>query len=235
MPHPLEPLVALQNRDRKLIRLMREVRDIPQRKSEIEAQLSGAKDALEKALDKKMHVEASLKEIEVEVESLREKINKYKNQQMEAQTNDQYRAFIKEIAAVEKEIGDLEDNEIVFMETLESVKIIAEECAERLNTGKEHISEELDALDERAADLNEELAHQKAERARCAALIEPNLLKRYNRIMNNKRDFAIVQAESEHCSGCHMKLPPQVIHDASNPTKIVSCNFCGRIVYYPID
>ena len=235
MPHPLEPLVVLQNRDRKLIKLMREVKDIPQRKSEIEAQLSGAKEALEQALDKKMHVEASLKEIEVGVESLRDKIAKYKTQQLEVKTNDQYRALIKEIAAVEKEISDLEDNEIVFMETLEAVTATVKESEERLSTGKEHISEELAALDERAAELSGELERQKAERARCAALIEPVLLKRYTRIMNNKRDYALVLAEADHCGGCHMKLPPQVMHDARNPTKIVSCNFCGRIVYYPID
>lgn len=101
MSHPLEPLVALQKKDRKLIKVMREIHDIPQRKGEIEAQLAGSKQRLETALDSKKHTEATLNEIELEVESLKEKIAKYKNQQMDATTNDQYRAFIKEIGAVE--------------------------------------------------------------------------------------------------------------------------------------
>ena len=54
-------------------------------------------------------------------------------------------------------------------------------------------------------------------------------------ILNNKKDAAIVFIESgAHCGGCHMKLPPQVINDAKNASKIVGCNFCGRILYNPI-
>ncbi|MBW2108344.1 MAG: hypothetical protein JRI36_06750 [Deltaproteobacteria bacterium] len=121
------------------------------------------------------------------------------------------------------------------METFESVNKTIAECEENLEAGKERIREELEALDVRAAELSEEVEHRKAERARCAAQIEPKLLKRYNCIMNNKRDYAIVSVEGNHCGGCHMKLPPQVVHDARNPNKIVSCNYCGRIVYCPID
>jgi len=66
------------------------------------------------------------------------------------------------------------------------------------------------------------------------AQCDPALLAKYTRILKNKRDFAVVLVESGgHCGGCHMKLPPQVIHDARNPQKIVGCNFCGRIVYNP--
>ena len=67
MSHPLEPIVALQKKDRRLIKLMREIRDIPQRKSDIEAQLAGSAQKLEVALDSKKHTEASLKELELDL------------------------------------------------------------------------------------------------------------------------------------------------------------------------
>ncbi|MBT8041654.1 MAG: hypothetical protein KJN98_00635, partial [Pontiella sp.] len=74
----------------------------------------------------------------------------------------------------------------------------------------------------------------KADRARAAENCDKALLQKYTRILNNKRDFAVVLVEpGGHCGGCHMKLPPQVTNDARNPTKIVGCNFCGRIVYNP--
>jgi len=232
--HPLEPIVALQKKDRKLIKIMREIRDIPQRKSDIEAQLSGSKQKLETALESKKHTEARLKDVELEIEACKEKVTKYKTQQMEAKTNDQYRAFVKEIGVVEAEIKELEDKDIKLMEDLEQGKAIVAECEERLNTEKAGIADELAELDARTADLMERLESLKEDRARAAALCDKPLLQKYTRIMNNKKDFAVVMVESGgHCGGCHMKLPPQVIHDARNPTKIVGCNFCGRIVYNP--
>jgi predicted nucleic acid-binding Zn-ribbon protein len=233
--HPLEPIVALQKKDRRLIKIMREIRDIPQRQRDIEAQLSGSKHKLEVALDSKKHTEASLREIELEVEACKEKVTKYKNQQMDANTNEQYRAFVKEIGVVEDEIKAFEDKEIQLMENLEQGKTIIEECEKRLNTEKEGIADELNELEDRASYLNEQLESLKQDRARAAALCDQSILRKYVRIMNNKKDFAVVMIESGgHCGGCHMKLPPQVIHDARNPTKIVGCNFCGRIVYNPM-
>jgi len=232
--HPLEPIYALQKKDRKLIKIMREIHDIPQRKNDIEAQLAGSKQKLETALDSKMHTEATLKESELEVESLNERIIRYKQQQMEAKTNDQYRAFVKEIGAVEAEIKELEEKELQLMENLETGKAIVAECEEKLNSEKAGIADELGELDARSSDLKERLEQLKADRARSAEQCDKTILQKYTRIMNNKRDFAVVMAEpGGHCGGCHMKLPPQVVNDARNPTKLVGCNFCGRIVYNP--
>ena len=84
--------------------------------------------------------------------------------------------------------------------------------------------------------MSERLEEMKNERKRAAEQCDQALLQKYSRILNNKRDVAVVMVESGgYCGGCHMKLPPQVIHDARNPQKIVSCNFCGRIVYNPMD
>lgn len=236
MSHPLEPIYALQKKDRKLIKLLREIRDIPKRKSDIEAQLSGSMKKLEMAKNSRQHTEVTLKEIELEVEALREKVTKYKNQQMDAQTNDQYRAFVKEIGTAEDEIKAFEEKEIKLMEDLEQGKTIIVECEEKLNGEKAEISDELTELDERAAHLQERAEKMKADRMRAAEGCDKDLLQKYTRILNNKRDFAVVMIEpGGHCGGCHMKLPPQVTNDARNPTKIVSCNFCGRIVYNPMD
>lgn len=234
MSHPLESIVALQKKDRRLLKMMREIQDIPQRKSDIEAQLAGTKQKLETASDSRKHTEATLREQELEVESLNERITKYKNQQMEAKTNEQYRAFVKEIGTVEEEIKALEEKEILLMENLEKGKAIVAECEEKLAGERAEIADELAELDDRAAELKEQFDRMKADRVRVAGTCDQTILQKYARIMNNKRDFAVVMIEEGgHCGGCHMKLPPQVVNDARNPGKLVACNFCGRIVYNP--
>lgn len=234
MTHPLEPIFALQKKDIKLLRLLRDIQGFPARRNEIESQLSGAKQKLQVALDSRKHTEASLKDIANETEILREKVTKYKQQQMEADSNEQYRAFVKEIGVVETEIKTLEDRELSLMEALEEGRSIEQSCQEKLQHEEQSIADELQELEEREREIKDRIEQMKADRRRMAEGCDTSLLRRYTKIINNKKDAAVVLVEpGGHCGGCHMKLPPQVVNDAKNPSKVVACNFCGRIVYNP--
>ena len=168
MSHPLEPLFALQKKDLKLIRVLREIQDIPKRRGDIEAQLSGAKSKLDMALESRKHTEASLRDLENEIELLRERVTKYKQQQMEADSNEQYRAFVKEIGAVEAEIKSAEDKQLSLMEALEQGKEIEEGCRTQLASEEGSIADEIQELDERLQALNERAEQMKADRRRVA-------------------------------------------------------------------
>lgn len=230
MAHPLEALLVLQEKDRKIAKLQREIRDIPARKADIEKQLEGVKTKLAQAREVLKKNTADLKQLEVEVGSLRDKITKYKQQQMEAKNNEQYRAFLQEIAAAEKLISGLEDREMVLMEQAEaSKKIIAEREAE-LKEEEGGVSEEKEMLEDRLTTVQGNLNALIADRGRITLNVNPSLLSKYERLFKNKGDFAVVQVEKDHCSGCHMRLPPQVTNDALNPAKLVICNFCGRML-----
>jgi len=230
MAHPLEALLALQEKDRKIAKLQREIRDIPARKADIDKQLEGAKNRLAAARDDLKKITADLKQLEVEAGSLRDKITKYKQQQMEAKNNEQYRAFLQEIAAAEKGIAGLEDREIVLMEKTESAKAVIAEREAALQSEEDGVSEEKEMLNERLQEAQEDLNALTADRGRIASTVNPSLLSKYERLFRNKGDFAVVQVEKDHCSGCHMRLPPQVTNDALNPDKLVICNFCGRML-----
>jgi len=232
MAHPLEALLVLQEKDRKIIKMKREVRDIPARKADIDKQLEGAKTKLLQAREALKKVQSDLKQLEIEDESLHGKVTKYKQQQMEAKNNEQYRAFLHEIGASEKSIAALEEREIVLMDHAESArKVIAEREAE-LQKEEDGVSEEKEMLEERLKEVQDDLKKFMAERALITAKIDPKLLLKYERLLINKGDYAVVQVENSHCNGCHMRLPPQVVNDALNPDKLVICNFCGRMVVH---
>ncbi len=231
MAHPLEALLVLQEKDRKILKLQREIRDIPVRKAEVETQLDRTKVQLTAAHDAQMKAESDLKQLEIEVESHREKILRYKQQQMDAKNNEQYRALLHEVAAEEKEASELETREIELMEQLEtSKKAITERDAE-MKEEEEGIREEQEMLAERLEEVQEDLKAMIAARERLVANVEPaSLVKKYERLFANKGDFAVVRVENAHCKGCNMRVPPQVVNDALNPAKLVVCNYCGRML-----
>ena len=233
MTHPLEAIVALQKKDLRLIRLLREVQDIPKRKDDIEQQVNGFKRKLEETSDQRKKIEVKINELEDETSLANDKITKYKQQQMDADTNEQYRAFVKEIGTVEEQIKEFEEQEIDFLEKLEDLKKSEQKYNNHLSEAQESISDELKELNERNNELNERLEQMKADRKLSAEKCDPLILKKYVRILQNKKDIAVVQVSDTNncCGGCHMQLPPQIINDAKNINKIVNCNFCGRIVY----
>lgn len=230
MAHPLEALLVLQETDRKIAKLQREIRDIPARKAEVETQLERAKSRLIESRAAQMKVQSDLKQLEVEVESHKEKVIRYKNQQMEAKTNEQYRALLIEAANEEKGISDLEDREIELMEKLEVSKKAIDEREAELKEEEEGIREEQEMLMERLAETEEMVQSLTDKRAKLAGNVDQSLLLKYQRVFANKGDFAVVRVENGHCRGCNMKLPPQVVNDALNPAKLVACNYCGRML-----
>jgi predicted nucleic acid-binding Zn-ribbon protein len=230
MAHPLETLLILQEKDRKIAKLQREIRDIPARKADIEKQLDGAKARLAADREALKKITADLKQLEIEEASIQEKITKYKQQQMEAKTNEQYRAFLQEIAAAERSISALEDREIQLMERVEAAKNAITVSEAELKTEEDGICEEKEMLDERLQEVEGDLRDLLADRKQNTEGISPSLLSKYQRLLANKGDFAVVEVENDHCAGCHMRLPPQVVNDALNPAKLVICNFCGRML-----
>lgn len=230
MAHPLEALLILQEKDRKIAKLQRELRDIPARKADIEKQLEGAKARLETARTDLKKITTDLKQLEIEAGSRSEKVTKYKNQQMEAKTNEQYRALLQEAAVEEKAISALEDREIELMDKAEVAQRVISGRDAELKEESGGVAEEQGMLEDRLKEVQEDIQALMAERARLAANVAASLIKKYERLFANKGDFAIVEVEKDHCSGCHMRLPPQVINDALNPAKLVICNFCGRML-----
>jgi predicted nucleic acid-binding Zn-ribbon protein len=73
----------------------------------------------------------------------------------------------------------------------------------------------------------------KAEREALAGRVDPEVLQRYMAMLAKKQEAVVVPIRQESCGGCHMKLSPQILHDAHSGQKWTSCGFCGRMLYDP--
>jgi len=45
--------------------------------------------------------------------------------------------------------------------------------------------------------------------------------------------LALVPVEGTSCGGCHRVFPPQVINEVQIQDKVVRCEFCARLLYWP--
>jgi predicted nucleic acid-binding Zn-ribbon protein len=227
----LRKLLRLQELDRRILQMAREGQDIPKRKSHIEEGLQQHQAAVEEAKRAQQQQQLKLKELEGDVEAFTVRLRKYREQQMTVKNNDEYRALDREIASTRRDITKFEDQELVIMEALEKSRAEVENRQNELQDQERLVSEELAVIEERLGTLDTEIEKLKAGRPALTKEIDAEWLNRYERILRNKGDFALVSVQNGACGGCHMSIPPQVVHDARRGQKLSACPYCGRILY----
>ena len=231
MAKAIEQLLVLQECDQEIRRLRKEMEDIPLRKQQIESRLGAHKDGLAQAEHALLEARARIKHLEGEIESARQQIQKYREQQLQIKSNDGYKALEKEVAAKQQEIRGLEDQELAAMEAVEEAQATAAARREALAKEQLRVNEELQSFLGRSAGIEGDLKNKEEERRRLAADVDADWLARYERIFAKQRDAAIALVEHGTCGGCHMKLSPSQVVAARRSDTLTLCDFCGRLLY----
>jgi predicted nucleic acid-binding Zn-ribbon protein len=228
----LEQLLILQDRAQKIRQVEAELKSVPLERKSLDAQVAAASASLVATKDRARHIEVEKKRLELDVGTRNESIARLKTQQYETRKNDEFSAMGREIERYQKEIDGLEDQELELMEQGDVFK--AQIAAEEKQTAaaKESIAKQIANLDAKQAALGERLEELKKEREELAARVDEDLLDRFNRLFASKGDAAIVELEHDVCTGCHMKITTQTAVRVKGGKEIVSCEQCGRILYF---
>ncbi|HVF71977.1 MAG TPA: C4-type zinc ribbon domain-containing protein [Chthoniobacterales bacterium] len=231
MQAELEQLLVLQNRQQKIRQIQTEIKTVPQQRQHLEAQLAASAASLSALKQKVQHLEMDRKKLELDAGTRRESINRLKTQQYETRKNDEFRAMGNEIERYEKEIHNIEDQELELMDETEKLKVEVAAEEKKAGAARESIARQMADLEEKGKTLESRLSQLTAERAELAARVEEDLLDQFERLFTSKGDAAVVALEHEVCTGCHMKVTTQTAHRVKNGKEIVSCEQCGRILY----
>ena len=204
---------------------------MPQQRQNLEAQLAASAAALSALKSKAQHLEMDRKKLELDAGTRQESINRLKTQQYETRKNDEFRAMGNEIERYEKEIRQIEDQELELMDQADKVKVEVAAEEKKAAAARESINRQMADLDEKGKTLESRLGQLNAERTELSGKVEEDLLSRFERLFASKGDAAVVALEHEVCTGCHMKVTTQTAHRVKNGKEIVSCEQCGRILY----
>ena len=228
----LEQLLVIQDRDRRIAELKREQARVPQQLEAVDTRVRDESSRLETARQELKHIEAERKKLEIEADSKRAQILKYRGQLSLIKSNTEYQALLKEIAKAEAEIRTVEDSELEFMERADQLQSAVKEEQTLVKELTSKAEAEKSDLQKRGAAIAEELATLQGDRKKLADATDPDALSRYERLLRSKGDFAVVPIRSCNCGGCHLHIPPQDVHNAKHGEGLTSCEYCGRILYW---
>ncbi|HVJ47173.1 MAG TPA: C4-type zinc ribbon domain-containing protein [Luteolibacter sp.] len=225
-------LLILQDRDRRLLALAKDLDKLPQEEARAKTKLAGDESAVTKAHDALREAELKVKKIEMDAATRRTTIVRLKNQQFETRKNEEFQALGHEITRYEKELDGLETEELEAMEEVDKLRAIlaTAEAAKKRTQGL--VEEDLASIKERHARLAATRDEVRAERAPLAAAIDGTILGLYERLMKTKDGLAVApMLEGGRCGGCQMKLIPSSVVKVQAGTERAQCENCGRIIY----
>jgi len=235
MLETIEKLLVLQDRDQKIRRVQGELAHIGPEREGLRAKAAATQSQLESLKTRAKQIEADRKRLELDVESRKQQIEKYANQQLQTRKNEEYRALAHEIDACKADITKIEDQEIELMEQAERVQQENTRLSREAGETKTLVEDQVAQLDQREANLKKELAELQQGRTELAAAVEESARVRYDRLVRSKGENVVVGVHHGVCGGCHTKLPPQVLVFCMADQEIITCTNCGRILYYTRD
>ena len=231
----IEKLLILQDRDRKIHRVQQELAQIAPERENMRHLTTSTQTQLDAAKNRVKQIESERKQLELDVEAKKTQINKYANQQLETRKNEEYKALAHEIETCKGDINKIEDREIALMEQAEAAQKEVARANGEANEAKKLADSQIAELGQREENFQKELAALQQGRAELASAVDETTRNRYERLLKNKGDNAVVGIEHGVCGGCHMKLQQQLVVTCQGQKEIVTCSSCGRILYYTRD
>jgi predicted nucleic acid-binding Zn-ribbon protein len=167
---------------------------------------------------------------DVDILSLKEKIEKYKTQQFQVKTNKQYDTLAREVDHAQEKITKLQRE----MDDLEG-------RAENAKKDGEKLQPEIETLQAEFADRKKELAavnkeHEDEElklqhqREKIISRVSKADYQMYDRIRKAKEGRAIVRVQRNSCGGCFNRVTPQRVLELRKNLALITCERCGRIL-----
>jgi len=231
----IEKLLILQDRDRKIRRTRDELAHIEPARQSMKAKSAGADAELERLKTEARRIESQKKDFELEVETKKELISKYANQQFQTRKNEEYRALAHEIDNCKQGIFKSEDQQIALMEQAEVLQGRIVQATRMAADARKLVDENLAQLAKSEQNLRAELSGLEANREELASALDDSARGRYERLMRNKGDSVVVGINHGVCGGCHMRIPPQLLVTCQADKELVTCSNCGRILYFTHD
>ena len=232
MHQDIKNVIELQQVDLKIEELSKRIDSLPAQIQSLHSRLDAFLHAQE---DRKKRLAANQharKEMDGDIKVIQEKISKHKDQRYQVKTNDQFRAMTKEIEGEEAKVRGIEDEILEKMLEAEEIQKQVQEAASRLESERSLVAAEVARLESEQQVDDEERRSLQARRAELQAGLSESTRTHYDRIRPAKRGIAVAEVREGICTACNVLLRPQVYNEVRTNEVLLTCENCGRIIFY---
>lgn len=226
-------LLALQQMDDRLHTLALEKQHLPQRLQVYEAACTAARQQLVQQQAAIEQSERQQRAYERELASHQEVLRKTQSKAYDVKTNKEYSAILAEIDVGKQRLEALEDQLLALMETTDQQRQAYREQAQQEQAALQELAVQTRHLDQEQETLYRAIVAAQEQRQETVAAIDVKLYGQYQKVASQHGGRVIAQLQESVCSGCHLKLPPQLISEIRLQTQLFTCPHCRLILLWP--
>jgi predicted nucleic acid-binding Zn-ribbon protein len=205
--------------------------ELPIEVQDLEDSIEGLKTRIERFQAEICEIDDDITNHKNKISETKLLLDKYKNQLEQVRNNREFETLTKEIEFLELEVE-------FSVKKLKEANIAVSEKKDLIAVNKELLLERKCDLEYKTKELQEIISETRQEEERLREktkaiekTVEDRLLNAFKRIRKRARNgLAIVNIERDACGGCFYKLPQQNLLDIKLRTKIIVCDYCGRIL-----
>ncbi|MCI0338358.1 MAG: C4-type zinc ribbon domain-containing protein [Acidobacteria bacterium] len=232
MNEELSQLISLQEIDVEIRRLKEEISSLPSRQRELEIQFS---QTAKEYLDLKEQLDVAQNEkrrYESELEIEQQKHQKFKDDLMKATNEREYTTAVREIDVARKAVSSLETEILKLMEKIEKLEANITERTPEMESQRIEVDRQITEWSAAVTANQQRLDELIAQRAPALGALSPNARATYERLSKTRSGLALAEARDWSCLACRMTIRPQVFSDIRRGETIITCESCGRILYF---
>ena len=231
----LSQLISLQDTDLAIRRLNEEIAALPSRQEQVERQFGEANREFLELQATYANTKARRREQEVALEAEQQKHQKFKDDLMKARNEREYTTALREIDVTKKTIGNFETEILKLMEQVETLEKQVKERSPEIEARRLAIDQELAGIAASAEAAKQRLAALQQERQQLFNTLGPVAKATYQRLSRMRNGIVLAEARDYSCQACRMKIRPQVFNDIRRAETIITCESCGRILYFRVE
>ncbi|MEE9910882.1 MAG: hypothetical protein K4571_04080 [Deltaproteobacteria bacterium] len=232
MKEKLSLLVSLQECDSQLVKLSAKKIKLPEKVSKMEEDFRLYRENVEQNKRKHDELKAQRAECEVKVKKLNDGMTKTKERLLEVKNNKEYQAMLKENETAEKSRGDIETQIIALMDEMDKLSVLVKKDEETLNQATTKHNEEKKIIEDDLSAVDADTMIWTEKRKGLQESIPADLLVWYEKVKKRNGGVGVTPVWKAVCSGCQMKIPPQMYNELQRSNELLSCPNCNRIMYF---
>lgn len=232
MRETLIALVKLQKIDTDALEIEQSARRIPEQIQALEETVE--KQRLELG---RLNAEAEAQrneqnELEAHVSEESAKHQKWKRRLNDIKSPREYQALSRELEMGERHVHDIEDKLLELTQELETKQKAIDEKVKELREKEMAVRTEIQALRKSESELRTRVAEATTGREEVSKDIPSRVMKKYEQLRKSRGGIAVAEVVNGTCTGCRMKVRPQLVIQLLRGDTFESCPSCNRILVH---
>lgn len=236
-PQQLDALLRLQDGDTSIRRLEHRLEHLPEQQALDDAEqrteaVSRQRDELAVRLDR---VRSRVSKLEGEIDLLRQRRDADQSKMYSGQISNprELQALRAGVDATERRIGEHEDELLEAMEEREELESQLDALDTRQLELEEQLATRRAARDDAAGELLDELEQTRQAREGVRDALPADLLDDYDRIRDGGAGVAVGELERGMCTACRIELPRIDVEELRGGPPLARCPECDRLLVVP--